>query len=221
MKYFFTCICFLVLVGCSDSSQEAVEGTASSVVDSSIVDSYVEGRHFRVLSDPLSETSNQNIVSEFFWYGCSHCQAFDQPLHAWLATKPGVELVQIPAIWNDAMILHAKLYYMKDKVVDAAALHAELFTVVMEVRAEADITKQTETFRQLFIKYGMAADDFDLQINSPDVVEAVANAQVLMAKAQVSSTPTVVINNSRVILLDEITSLSQIFEVADFLLDAK
>ena len=49
-------------------------------------------------------------VAEFFYYMCPHCYNFEPLVKEWLKDKPAnVRFVQIPAMWNQLLVLHDEL----------------------------------------------------------------------------------------------------------------
>ena len=77
---------------------------------------WVEGQHYQTLTPPVATGRSQDVVvTEFFWYGCGHCYTFEPMLTAWGKQLPEGAVVQpSPAVWNDAMKMHAKAYYIAE-----------------------------------------------------------------------------------------------------------
>jgi len=50
---------------------------------------------------------------EVFWYACGHCYLIEPKLEAWIQKgKPAnVEVVRLPATWNEMLKTHARVYY--------------------------------------------------------------------------------------------------------------
>jgi len=76
---------------------------------------FKEGTNYRrvVPAQPTNVAPGKVEVVEFFWYGCGHCFALDPAMETWRAkSKPQyVEFTRVPAMWNDALRMHARLYY--------------------------------------------------------------------------------------------------------------
>lgn len=64
------------------------------------------GVDFRTLEQPQSTDSGKKIeITEFFWYSCPHCSAFDPALQAWVK-KQGDKIVfkQVPVAFRDSFV---------------------------------------------------------------------------------------------------------------------
>ena len=124
----------MALSGCSDNNENSNNSNNSNTTqnitnqpkDNIQNTVYSEGVHYKKLSNTITHSSKDIIVTEFFWYGCSHCAHFEPFIHQWEANKPaGVVLEQSPAIWSDAMKLHAKVFFIAQTLGDAEKIHAK------------------------------------------------------------------------------------------------
>ena len=196
----------LLAAGCSDKPQSS--SAKSSAAAST---TYSEGTHYITLADPFAPKGTQNVVTEFFWYGCPHCENFEPTLKKWEANKPfNTILKKSPAIWNEPMKLHAKLYYIAETMnIKAAAIHAELFKVVTALRAEKNMAKQQAAFAQVFAKHGMDKETFEKQLKSFQIEGKVELAEQLMKQGEIRSTPTVIVNGKYQIQNKAATSLDR------------
>ena len=75
---------------------------------------YQEGVHYVVLPTPAPTQDPDKIeVAELFWYGCSHCYAFQPTIDAWSKTLPeDVNFRPVPAMFGGAWNTHGQLFYM-------------------------------------------------------------------------------------------------------------
>lgn len=200
---------------CSDSSSTTAKSKPSSQA------SYRSGTHYIALAQPFEPTGTQNVVTEFFWYGCPHCENFEPILKQWQANKPfNTILKKSPAIWNEPMKLHAKLYYIAETMnIKAAAIHAELFRVVTALRAEKDMAKQQAAFAQVFAKHGMNQETFEKQLKSFQVEAQVEQAEKLMKQGEIRSTPTVIVNGKYQIQNKATKSSTEVMEIANYIIE--
>ena len=87
---------------------------------------FIEGVHYQALANPVpTQTDADRIeVREIFWYGCPECATLEPVMSDWgEGVRGDLVLHRTPAIWNDIMALHARIYY------SAIAVNAEdLFT---------------------------------------------------------------------------------------------
>jgi len=110
-----------------------LQGTRSPAIAATNGDSDVEireGVHYQLIDPPIDASlarvagdsagdradnaaSETITVTEFFWYGCPHCQYFEPLVEEWKSTfTDDLELEQIPVVWNDLTQLHASIYYL-------------------------------------------------------------------------------------------------------------
>jgi thiol:disulfide interchange protein DsbA len=92
----------------------------------------VPGKDYRLINPAQPTESGAKIeVSEFFWYGCPHCNALQPPLQAWLKKKPAdVEFRRIPAVFQDSWVPLTRAYYALEAMALADKLHYEVFNAV-------------------------------------------------------------------------------------------
>jgi thiol:disulfide interchange protein DsbA len=70
-------------------------------------------------------------VTEFFWYGCSHCYDFEPHLNDWVNNKPkNVVFKRIPAIFNKGWVIHAKAYYAAEMLGITDKTHPAIFLAI-------------------------------------------------------------------------------------------
>jgi len=90
------------------------------------------GKDFELLKPAQpTETGNKVEVIEFFSYTCPHCQSLQASLGNWLKRKPAdVEFRRVPAVFQDAWLPFARLYYTLDAMGLVDKLHHDVFTAV-------------------------------------------------------------------------------------------
>lgn len=194
-------------------------GAGNKTAAPAMVEKFTEGVHYASIATPIQGDSDKIVVTEFFWYGCPHCEAFEPFLSAWDKQKPAdVILQRSPAIWHDAMKLHAKLFFMAQALENSEALHAALFKEVIAIRAEPDLLVQSRKFAEVFARFGMNEEEFKKQLESAAVEEQMIASIALMKQAGVAGTPAIVVNGKYLVLNDGAGGLEGIMAIADFLI---
>lgn len=91
-----------------------------------------EGRDFRRVNPPLAVESGKIEITEFFWYGCSHCYDFEPLLAAWVKKQPAdVSFRRVPAIFpNNKWLPGAGLYYTLEAMNRLEKMHLEVFSAI-------------------------------------------------------------------------------------------
>lgn len=195
-----------VVVGCGDKN----------AIDAN----YVEGVNYSALATPIVTSGEQVEVMEFFWYGCPHCESFEKPLHQWQKTMAAdVRLVQSPAIWNDLMKLHAKVFFIVQNMPAGDKAHAALFQEVMGLREIRDIKLQTQKMAEFLQRFGLSQTDFERQLASAEINQQLAQAIKLMSQSEIDGTPSIVVNGRYLVLNQSAKSFEQVLDITRFLVE--
>jgi protein dithiol oxidoreductase (disulfide-forming) len=145
---------------------------------------------------PTNVAPGKVEVVEVFWYACGHCYALEPKIEAWERKgKPAnVQLVRMPAVWNDLLKTHARLFYTIE-VLGKPELNAEAFREINVRGNRLDTPEKIEAF---FTSRGVSKADFQKTFSGFAVESKLARAADLNRRYRISSTPTVVINGKYV-----------------------
>lgn len=177
-----------------------------------------EGKDYAVL-DPVvpSDSPGKVEVTEFFWYGCSHCYHFEPTFNQW-TRKLGKDVVirYIPAPLNPVWTPGAKLYYTLDLLGVQEKLRADVFSAI---HAERQLSPNDERgFATWVAKKGVDATKFSELYNSFSVQSKVQRATQLSNAHKIDGTPSVVINGKYRILEPAGMAPEHFMQVADALI---
>lgn len=158
----------------------------------------VEGVNYKLLRPavPTNVAPGKVEVVEVFWYACGHCYALEPKIEAWERKgKPAyVEMVRMPAVWNDLLKTHARLFYTID-ILGKPQLNNEAFREINVRGNRLDTPDKIEAF---FTSRGVSKADFQKTFSGFAVESKLARAADLNKRYRISSTPTVVINGKYV-----------------------
>jgi thiol:disulfide interchange protein DsbA len=156
---------------------------------------YKEGQHYKTLqpAQPTSVAPGKVEVVEVFWYACGHCFALEPKLESWaLNDKPAnVELIRIPAMWNDMLKTHARVFYTAELLGKLPALNTEIYREINVRGNRLDTPAKIEAF---FTTKGVSKQDFQKAFSSFAVETKLARAADLNKRYRITSTPTFVVN---------------------------
>jgi thiol:disulfide interchange protein DsbA len=176
-----------------------------------------EGVQYKTLKPavPTSVAPGKVEVVEVFWYACGHCYLLEPKLAAWdKKGKPAnVELVRLPAVWNDLLKMHARLFYTIE-LLGKPELHDEAFREVNVKRNRLDTPEKIEAF---FTSRGVAKADFDKAFAGFAVESRLAKAADLNRRYRIVSTPTVIVNGKYVTDAGMAGGEDQLFQVINAL----
>lgn len=185
---------------------------------------YKEGTHYQRLvpSQPTIGGADKIEVAEFFWYGCPHCYDLEPIINRWDEDKPAnVRFVRVPAMWNEVLELHAKLFYTEEVLVrngiikDAAGFRE---TVFEEYHNRNNRLLTEQAIRRLFGRFGVDDQNFDKTWNSFEVAQKLRVAADLARRYSISSVPAIVVNGKYRSGAAEAGSYPKLIEVIDELI---
>jgi thiol:disulfide interchange protein DsbA len=156
---------------------------------------FKEGQHYRkiVPAQPTGVSPGKVEVAEVFWYGCPHCFSLDPAIESWRAkNKPNyVEFVRIPAMWNDQLRMHARLFYTAEALGKLDELHTLIFR---EIQVNRNFLDTEDKIAAFFRQHGVSAEQFKGAFSSFAVESKLKRADVLNRRFGVDSVPMVVVN---------------------------
>jgi thiol:disulfide interchange protein DsbA len=189
----------------------ALAGPAASAVE------LTEGAQYKSLRPavPTSVAPGKVEVVEVFWYACGHCYLLEPKLAAWdkKGKAANVELIRMPAVWNDLLKMHARLFYTIE-ILGKPALHDEVFREVNVKRNRLDTKEKIEAF---LTSRGVAKADFDKAFSGFAVESKLARATDLNRRYRITSTPTVIVNGKYVTDASMAGGEDQLFQVINAL----
>lgn len=222
-----------------DEAIEVVEESAADVADAGDAEimlakaeppaanidyKYKEGTHYQRLvpSQPTVGGADKIEVAEFFWYGCPHCYDLEPTINRWAESAPAnVRFVRVPAMWNEVLQLHARLFYTEEVLVrngvikDADAFHGAVFD---EYHNRGNRLLNEQSIRRLFARYGVSDEAFEKTWNSFEVAQKLRVAADLARRYSIASVPAIVVNGKYRTGGAEAGSYPKLIEVIDELI---
>lgn len=150
------------------------------------------GVDFRTLDKVQKTDSGKKVeVTEFFWYSCPHCHAFEPALESWVK-KQGDNIVfkRVPVAFNDSFIPQQRLYYALDALGLTAQLHAKVFNAIHVERQSLD---KDASIADFIAKQGVDKKKFVDMYNSFGVQAKTRIATQLQAAYKIDGVPTIAI----------------------------
>jgi len=153
-----------------------------------------EGRDFATIMPPVATEAAADLIEvvDVFWYGCPVCQEFEPMMTYWGSQIRGdLVMRRMPAVWNEIMKTHARLYFTAVQLELADRAHPAAFRRIHEERQALNNVAQVRTF---FADLGVAEADFERVWNSPEVLAALESAEQATTAAGISKLPALVVN---------------------------
>ena len=155
--------------------------------------SFREGvQYVPIQPQPPVANGDQVEVIEFFWYGCSHCKAFEPSVKRWQARlSDDVSFTQIPVLFGGAADLHAQMFYALEAIGELERMHDKLFHVMHVEDRKLRSRAEAEAF---LAENGVDMAAFSEAMGSFAVAAKVNRARTLMRRYGVRSVPTMVVD---------------------------
>ncbi len=122
-------------------------GLVASAVGASPA-SPVNGTDYRTLEKAQQTDSGKKVeVTEFFWYSCPHCNAFEPALEEWVK-KQGNNIVfkRVPIAFRESFAPQQRLYYAIEAMGKTDELHKKIFNAIHVGRQSLDTDEQIADF---------------------------------------------------------------------------
>ncbi len=146
-----------------------------------------------VPAQPTSVSPGQVEAVEIFWYGCPHCFALDPSIESWRKSgkAPYVQFVRVPAMWNDTLRTHARLFYTVEALGKLEELHPIIFR---EINVNGNQLNTSERIAAFMKSHGVSAEEYQKASTSFAVESKLRRADELNRRYRVQGVPMMVIN---------------------------
>lgn len=121
---------------------------------------------YKVLAtpQPVDSSGGKIEVTEFFWYGCPHCNEFEPYLETWLKKQgPDVVFKRVPVAFQPQFVPHQKLYHAVVELGVESQLTPKIFN---EIHVEKDYLLTPDTQAAFLAKSGIDKQKFLAAYNS-------------------------------------------------------
>ncbi len=180
-------------------------------------DTYKAGEHYAVLSQPVKTRDPKKVeVVELFWYGCSHCYTFEPMLAKWAEKlADDVDFWHSPAMWNEAMVVHARAFYAAKTMGILDKMNMPLFKAL---NVERRRLASEDELADLFAEHDVDREKFKKAYNSFSVTSGVRLADSRARSYKITGTPEIVVNGKYRVDAKMAGGQQQMLDVTDFLI---
>lgn len=179
---------------------------------------YQEGVHYVVLPTPAPTQDPDKIeVAELFWYGCSHCYAFQPTIDAWSKTLPeDVNFRPVPAMFGGAWNTHGQLFYTLDSLGKLEETHNAVFNAI---HREKNPLQNTEAMAEFLAPYGVSNEEFERAWSSFGVKSRVDQAGRLARDYRATGVPCLIVNGKYRIEGKMAGTFENMLKIAEYLVE--
>ena len=126
-------------------------------------------------------------VVEFFWYSCSHCNAFEPALEGWIKRAPkDVVVRRVPVAFQDSFVSQQRLFYTLEAMGLLDKLHAKVFAAI---HGEKQNLTKADAIVDWVVKQGVDKAKFQEQFNSFSVATKATRGTQLQNADRVEGVP--------------------------------
>jgi protein dithiol oxidoreductase (disulfide-forming) len=150
---------------------------------------YQEGTDYLALDKRVATEAAAGKVEvvEFFWYSCSHCNAFEPQLEAWIKKQPtDVSVRRVPVSFQPSFEPQQRLYYTLEALNKVDALHGKVFYAIHVEKQALNTTAAISTWAE---KQGLDKTKFEAMYNSFGVASKARKATQLQNEFKVDGVP--------------------------------
>ncbi len=160
-----------------------------------------EGQNFVTYNPPRATDVRDRIeVTEFFWYGCSHCFHLEPDLVKWLKKLPkDATFRRVPAVFPDRSgnpgqwASGAALYYTLEALGVGEKLHGDIFSAIHNER-NMEILRDDKAMAAWLGKKGVDAKAFAAAYQSFAVRSKVLRSMQLTEAHGLDGVPAVIVD---------------------------
>ncbi|WP_207004382.1 thiol:disulfide interchange protein DsbA/DsbL [Trinickia mobilis] len=177
----------------------------------------VAGKDYTVLAaaQPVDVPAGKIEVTEFFWYGCPHCNEFDPYLEAWIKKQgPDVVFKRVPVAFRDDFIPHSKLYYALDSLGLAQQLTPAVFN---EIHVKKNYLLTPEDQAKFLATKGVDPKKFMDAYNSFSTQSSMQRVKQLLEDYKIDGVPTIAVQGKYETGPSVTNSLPGTIQVLDYL----
>ncbi|MBX2885853.1 MAG: thiol:disulfide interchange protein DsbA/DsbL [Granulosicoccus sp.] len=154
------------------------------------------GNGYEEITPPINTQSEPGRVevTEFFWFGCPHCFAFEPTINAWVADKPEhVDFRREAPPLNPGWLDHSKAFYAAEILGVTDVIFEPLFHAI---HVEKRRLRRAEEIAQFAGELGVDSEKFLQTMNSFAVRTRINHAMQMSAAAGITGVPSIVINGA-------------------------
>ncbi|GAB4175248.1 MAG: thiol:disulfide interchange protein DsbA/DsbL [Wenzhouxiangellaceae bacterium] len=179
---------------------------------------FQEGTHYEVIDrPPVDDDTDVVEVVEVFSYMCPHCANFEPHVEPWSHRLPeGVQFRRVPVSFNRSWEPFARAYYTAEVLGILDQSHPALFKALHQ---ERKALRGIDDLAGFHAQFGVDADRFKSTAQSFAVESMLRMGNASIARWQVRSTPTLVIDGKYRVSPRRGGTFEEMLAVADWLIE--
>lgn len=179
---------------------------------------FKSGTDYLTLDTPalVEAPTGQIEVVEFFWYNCSHCNAFEPMFDTWAKNVPkDVVVRRIPVAFQANFEPQQRLYFVLEALGKVDEVHKKVFNAIHVEKQQLNTIEQITAWVE---KQGIPKAKFTELFNSFSVATKARKATQLQNAYVVDGVPSVGIQGRYFTSGTQAGTLARALQVTDFLI---
>ncbi len=178
--------------------------------------SFTAGEDFVLLDKPVATRDPERIeVVGAFSYGCPYCYQLEPYVQVWRQRQPDdVDFQQFHAAWNDSMRLYAQVFLTARHLDVLDRIHVPLFNAL---QSEQRSLRSPGEMAGFFETFGVERGEFVAAFRSPEVRDALVDAERQVSGYELSGVPQFVVNGKYRVDPVRAQGRQRMLDVVDFL----
>jgi len=179
---------------------------------------FIEGQHYQVLKEPVPQSNSKTIeVTGAFSYGCGHCFGIEPYVEKWKNDlSDDVKFKRFPAVWNQAMALYAKAFYIAHELNLSDKAHVLLSTAIVVDQVKLSTPEELADF---FSEMGADRQQVLERFLSSDINDLVEQTKLKTKQFNLGSVPEFIVNGKYRVSPMMAGSQEKVFDVLNFLIE--
>lgn len=178
------------------------------------------GKHYQLMTKPLTDSRAQQGLTEYFWLGCPHCQNFEPLLKAFLADRPNVDLVLRHPALGERWAFDASVFYAL-QLSGNEQLTGALFELYRSSRLTQNQLPDAASINGFLAQHQLDSAAFIELANSEQVKSMMEQASREMLDNRIQGVPAIVVKGKYLVGTDlpaDIQNNEDYFALLDYLL---
>lgn len=214
MKALFILVAIWLVTACAPAPEIA------ATVETDSGRTFQAGRHYQLLSQPLTDSRAQQGLTEYFWLGCPHCQNFEPLLKAYLAERPQLPLVRRHPALGERWAFDASIFYAL-QLSGNEQLTEALFNLYRDLRQAQNQLPDVAAINTFLAQHQLDSRKFSELANSEQAKTLMEQANREMLDNRIQGVPAVVVRGKYLVGTDlpaDIQSNEDYFALLDYLM---
>lgn len=176
---------------------------------------FIEGKHYKKLENPLP--ASMGPVVEFMYFGCKSCYQLVPEVANWSYTT-GIGVTVVPAHSDTTMLDEARMLHTFDQLGVMDTMYELGYVIFQTEKVNLQGEARVNSFLE---RHKIDKEKFWATWKSDSVSQKLKQSAALTKQAQISKTPTFIVNGVYRVDVESLKSVEELFELLSYLVAKK